>query len=52
MLIDFNSDEGEAMRNAQLRELRVLNGTPCCSRTTLTPYPLPLTPYPLPQPQP
>ena len=27
MLIDFNSDEGEAMRNAQLRELRVLNGT-------------------------
>ena len=27
VLIDFNSDEGEAMRNAQLRELRVLNGT-------------------------
>ena len=27
MLIDFNSDEGEAMRNAQLRELKILNGT-------------------------
>merc|ERR1719149_408429 len=27
VLIDFNSEEGEAMRNAQLRELRVLNGT-------------------------
>merc|ERR1740124_502517 len=27
LLIDFNSEEGEALRNAQLRELRVLNGT-------------------------
>ena len=27
VLIDFNSDEGEAMRNAQLRELKILNGT-------------------------